>query len=170
LGKHQLFSAPLRGEELLDLVDKIVTAVCALASQKIGGLIAIERQDRLKTYVSTGVAMDSFVTSELIQSIFTPGNLLHDGGVVVQGSRIAAAACIFPITENPQFSRSFGMRHRSAIGLSEETDALVIVVSEETGKISLVKEGRVFPSLSKDELFQELKRALEPSKHKLWRR
>ena len=109
---------------------------------KMGALIAIERGISLRGYEDTGVAMDSRFSRELVRTIFTPPMPLHDGGMIVRDGRIAAAHCIFPVSNNPDLIAS-GMRHRAAVGLSEETDALVVVVSEETGAISVAHNGRI---------------------------
>ena len=97
----------------------------------------------LRSYIETGIALDAYVTYDLLISIFNPGTPLHDGAVIVQGNRVAAAACFLPLTVNPQLSRELGSRHRAAIGVTEDTDALAVVVSEETGVISLVVGGRI---------------------------
>ncbi|MDD4202746.1 MAG: diadenylate cyclase CdaA [Candidatus Omnitrophica bacterium] len=122
-------------------LDDIAKAAIVLAKQKCGALIAIEREIGLKTYIESGVQIDSQVTSELINTIFSPNTPLHDGGVIVQGSRIVAAGCLFPLTQNPYASKALGTRHRAGMGLSEETDALVLIVSEETGTVSIASEG-----------------------------
>jgi diadenylate cyclase len=97
----------------------------------------------LRSYIETGIALDAYVTYDLLISIFNPGTPLHDGAVIIQGNRVAAAACFLPLTVNPQLSRELGSRHRAAIGVTEDTDALAVVVSEETGVISLVVSGRI---------------------------
>lgn len=160
LGKTPLlgaFSAE-RGEEVLD---EMVLATTALASQKTGALVVIEREMGLRSFIETGIALDAFVTYDLLISIFNPGTPLHDGAVIVQGNRIAAAACFLPLTVNPELSRQLGSRHRAAIGVTEDTDALAIVVSEETGTISLVAGGRIERGLDGRSLKQALLDALE---------
>ena len=121
----------------------VVETLQELAKRRMGALIAFERGISLRTYESTGVATDAIFTSELVKSIFTPPLPLHDGGVVMRNGRISSAHCIFPVSNNPNLIAS-GMRHRAAVGLSEETDALVIVVSEERGAISVARNGRLF--------------------------
>ncbi len=160
LGKTPLlgaFSAE-RGEEVQD---EIVLASTTLASQKIGALIVIEREMGLRSFIETGIALDAVVTYDLLISIFNPGTPLHDGAVIVQGNRIAAAACFLPLTVNPELSRQLGSRHRAAIGVTEDTDALAVVVSEETGAISLVAGGRIQRGLDGRALKQALLDALE---------
>ncbi|MGE4489306.1 MAG: diadenylate cyclase CdaA [Kiritimatiellales bacterium] len=125
------------------LTDPIADAVILLASRKIGALIAIEREVETKGIQDTGTRMNSEVSAELLASIFYPGTPLHDGGVIISGETIAAAGCVFPLTQNDDLARNLGTRHRAAIGLTEETDTVVIVVSEETGVISIAYNGRL---------------------------
>ena len=121
----------------------IVDTLAELAKARMGALIAFERGISLRPYESTGVAIDAIFTPELVKSIFTPPLPLHDGGVVMRGGRMSSAHCIFPVSNNPELIAS-GMRHRAAVGLSEETDAMVVVVSEESGKISIARNGKLF--------------------------
>ncbi|MCU0651312.1 MAG: diadenylate cyclase CdaA [Candidatus Omnitrophica bacterium] len=162
LGQHNLFKAALRDEELDTVIKEIGKAVEGLCKDKIGALIAIEKNDSLSSYISSGARIDGLVESDLIQTIFTPNSLLHDGGIIVQGGRISAAGCLFPLTQNQDLSRVFGTRHRAALGLSEETDALIIVISEERHDMSLVYESRLYKDLSKDELLVKIKDILIP--------
>jgi uncharacterized protein (TIGR00159 family) len=124
-------------------VEEIGRAALSLASKGIGALIAIERHVGLNEYVEIGTALDAKVSKELIQSIFIPNSPIHDGALVIQKGRITAAGCFLPLTHNPNVSKALGTRHRAGIGLTEETDAVVVVVSEEDSKISLVQEGRI---------------------------
>ena len=114
-----------------------------LSAQRIGAIIAIERQIGLRNYIEGGIPLDAVLTYDLLVSIFQPTSPLHDGAVIVQDDRIAAAACFLPLTVNPRLSKELGSRHRAAIGLTEENDAVAIVVSEETGSISLVVDGQI---------------------------
>jgi len=142
LGKTPLpgvFGSP-RTEEV---IDEVVLAGTTLAAQRTGAIVVIERDMGLRSYIETGIALDAYVTYDLLISIFNPGTPLHDGAVIIQGNRVAAAACFLPLTVNPQLSRELGSRHRAAIGVTEDTDALAVVVSEETGVISLVVGGRI---------------------------
>lgn len=137
LGRFGIFS----GEK--ETLGEIAKAAGILSKRKVGALIAIERETGLRRYVESGVGVDSRVTSELINTIFMPGAPLHDGGIIVSGQRVEAAACLFPLVQNPNISKTMGTRHRAAIGLSEETDAVVVAVSEETGNISVAIGGRI---------------------------
>ena len=126
-----------------DTVEELVTAVGNLAVHKIGALIVIERQIGLRNYIEGGIPLDATITYDLLASIFQPTAPLHDGAVIVQGDRIAAAACFLPLSVNPKVSRALGTRHRAALGLTEENDAVAVVVSEETGIISIALNGRI---------------------------
>jgi diadenylate cyclase len=125
------------------VIDEVVLAATTLASRRTGAIMVLEREMGLRSYIETGIALDAVLTYDLLINIFTPDTPLHDGAVIVQGNRIAAAACFLPLTVNPELSRTLGSRHRAAIGLSEDTDAVAVVVSEETGIISLVEGGRI---------------------------
>lgn len=124
-----------------DVLDEIVLAAQSLSSTRTGALIVFERDMGLKAFAETGVRLDAVVTYDLLCNIFTPGSPLHDGAVVVQADRLSAAACFLPLTVNPELSRTLGSRHRAAIGVTEDTDAVALVVSEETGTVSLVSAG-----------------------------
>ncbi len=126
-----------------EVVDEIVLAATSLSGDRTGAILALEREMGLRSYIETGISLDAVVTYDLLVSIFHPATPLHDGAVVIQGNRVAAAACFLPLTVNPELSRTLGSRHRAAIGLSEDTDAVAIVVSEETGTISVVEDGRI---------------------------
>jgi diadenylate cyclase len=125
------------------VIEELTRAAVTLASRRIGALIVMAREVGLNEYMEGGTRLDAQVTKELIQSIFIPSSPLHDGALVVQHGRIVVAGCFLPLTTNPNVSKTLGTRHRAAIGLTEETDAVVIVVSEEEGKMSLVREGRI---------------------------
>jgi diadenylate cyclase len=142
-----------QGEEY---VDEIVKAISIMSNRRIGALIAIERHNPLKTFVDTGVVVDSMVTSELLRTIFAPFSPLHDGAVVIRNDRVVSAGCILPLSDDPTLSKELGTRHRAALGLSEESDALVVVISEETGTISLAVMGRLDRGLDVDELKEKL--------------
>lgn len=135
------FSAPRSTER--EVVETLIEAVRRLAEKKIGALIAIERSITLAPYQEAGTPLDSRISPELLASLFFPNSPLHDGGVIIRGDRIAAAGCLFPLSQKPELSRSLGTRHRAAIGLSEESDAIVIAVSEETGAVSVAYKGRL---------------------------
>ncbi|QHI68630.1 diadenylate cyclase CdaA [Tichowtungia aerotolerans] len=125
------------------LADPIADAVQLLAARKIGALIAIERSVETKAIQDTGTPLNSEVTAELLAALFYPGAPLHDGGVIISEDRVAAAGCVFPLTQNDDIARNLGTRHRAAIGMTEESDTIVVVVSEETGVISIAYNGRL---------------------------
>lgn len=160
LGQRHLFSLILEEEEIVEIIEEVASAVEILSKKKIGAIIAIERTDRLKTYAESGIVLDCKVSSEIIQTIFTPTAPIHDGGIIIQGDRIASAVCLFPLTENPNIAKTVGTRHRSAVGLTELSDAIVIVVSEETGNISFVLHGRLHSVNEKTDLVRLLKNNL----------
>lgn len=139
------------------VLEEVASAAARLSKSKEGALMAIERKDGLKNYISTGTVIDAEVKADLLANIFWPGAPLHDGAVIVQNGRIAAAGCFLPLTDNPDISKALGTRHRAAIGLSEVEDALVVVVSEETGTISLAEGGRLHRELDRESLLQMLK-------------
>ena len=141
MGETQFFYTLTSAEELKSL-EEIIRATIALANRKIGALIAIERETSLKDFVEIGTTLDAKVTKELLLSIFHPTSPIHDGAVVIRGNRVVAAGCFLPITSSPELSKSMGTRHRAGLGLSEETDAVILVVSEETGNISMVINGK----------------------------
>lgn len=161
LGQRHLFGRVLREEELDYMLKEICKSVESLSNAKIGALIAIEKNDPLTPYIESGVHIDARVSSDLIETIFTPNSLLHDGGLIIQHDRIAAAGCLFPLTQNKDLSRIFGTRHRAALGLSEETDALLIIVSEERQDMSLVHRGRLFKDLSREDIFSKIKEIIK---------
>jgi len=160
LGKTPLLGAfaTTRTEEV---IDEIVLAATTLAAQRTGAILVIEREMGLRSYIETGIALDALLTYDLLISIFNPGTPLHDGAVVIQGNRVAAAACFLPLTVNPALSRELGSRHRAAIGVTEDTDALAVVVSEETGGISVVVGGSIRRNVDGRALKQALLEALE---------
>jgi len=149
-----------------EVIKEIVRAALSLSKRKIGAIIAVERESRLTSYVESGVDIDAKVNAELLMTIFMPNTALHDGGVVISGDRIVGAGCLFPLTQNPSVSRTLGTRHRAGIGLSEETDAAVIIVSEETGGISIAIGGRITHGLDKDALENFLISLSKPEKKK----
>jgi len=157
LGQQHLFNVALEESEMVALIEELTTAAYKLSRQKVGGLIAIERETKLRTYIESGVSIDSEVSAELLQSIFTPLSPLHDGGVVTRGDRIVAASCLFPLSDNPNFNKIIGTRHRAALGITEQTDTIVILVSEETGEISIASDGRFIPVVNRERLVNILK-------------
>jgi uncharacterized protein (TIGR00159 family) len=162
LGKTPFFGAfSARRKE--EVIDEVVLATTTLSSSRTGAILVLEREMGLRSYIETGIALDALVTYDLLVSIFNPRTPLHDGAVVIQGSRVAAAACFLPLTINPELSRTLGSRHRAAIGVTEDTDAVAVVVSEETGIISVVAEGQIQRELDGRSLKQALLDALEVS-------
>ena len=141
LGRGKLFRRLDRKVADDDTVEELVVAATTLAAKKIGAIVVIERAIGLRNYIESGIPLDAKLTYDLLVSIFQPTSPLHDGAVIVQGERAAAAACFLPLTINPRLSRELGSRHRAAIGVTEENDAVAIVVSEETGRISIVEDG-----------------------------
>lgn len=135
-----------------NLVEPIMQTVRLLSKRKIGALIAIEREIGTRAIQDTGTKMNSAVSSELLATIFFPHTPLHDGGVIISGDRICAAGCLFPLSQKEELSKMLGTRHRAAIGITEETDAIVVVVSEETGAISFAYNGRLRRGLGEDRL------------------
>lgn len=131
---------------------KIVLAVVELSKNKTGALIVIERDIKLKEIISTGVNLNAEISPQLLVNIFTPNTPLHDGAVVIKDNKIAAAACMLPLANDEDIARELGTRHRAAIGMSKESDAIIIVVSEETGKISIAKEGTLIADLKEEAL------------------
>jgi diadenylate cyclase len=157
------FLAPLIHGPSFKIVDELVNACVKLSKNRIGALLAIEREVGLGEYIENGQRLDADVSADLLEAIFYPGNPLHDGAVIIQHDKIAAAACLFPLSEDPNLSRTMGTRHRAAIGLSEESDALVIVVSEETGRISLCAGGKITADLSRESLDKTLRELVSRS-------
>jgi diadenylate cyclase len=154
LGRRRLLGfAPLQRREV---ADEILLGVSQLASQQIGALIVMERHIGLRTFVESGVALDARLSRDLLMTIFHPGALLHDGAVIVHGDRIAAAACFLPLTTNPALSSHLGTRHRAAIGVTEEADCISIIVSEETGRISVAAFGEIEMDVTLDRVRERL--------------
>lgn len=143
-----------------ETADEILMALSYLSQHRIGALVVVERDTGLKTFVETGVNLDARLSRDLLLSIFYPGGALHDGAVIVQGDRIAAAACFLPLSMNPARLGHLGTRHRAAIGITEETDSLAIVVSEETGKISLCAFGEIQHGVSVEFVEEQITRHL----------
>ena len=158
----QFGTAPLFGGadriERGQVLEEITKAVVSLATRGIGGLIVLEREVGLNEYIEVGTRLDARVTRELLESVFIPHSPMHDGALVIQKGRVAAARCFLPLSVDPNLSQAFGTRHRAAVGLTEETDAVVIVISEERGKISLVVGGKVTQDLDGPQLRSSLQR------------
>jgi diadenylate cyclase len=156
-GQAPFFRYFARQEAADETIEEVVVAATMLATQRIGAIVAIEREIGLRNYIESGIPLDATLTYDLLVTIFQHGSPLHDGAVVLQEDRVAAAACFLPLTVNPRVSRELGTRHRAAIGLTEESDALAVVVSEETGLISLALNGQIERGLSPDELRERMR-------------
>lgn len=160
IGQSPLFKLFLKEEKL---VNEIVQASVSMSKNRVGALIAIEREVSLKPFAETGIALDGVLTSELLVTTFMPATPFHDGGIIIQGGRVLAVSCLFPLSESQKISKTLGTRHRAGLGLSEETDALVIVVSEETGTISVMSQGKVTRDVDEDKLRSQLMELYQPA-------
>lgn len=162
VGKNPFVSS--KTEELdRIMVEEVAKAATQMANDRYGGLIVIERETGLKNFIDTGAKLDAAVRSELIYSIFIPTSPIHDGAVIIKDGKIASAGCFLPLTKNPNIEKSYGTRHRAAIGLTEDTDAVVVLVSESLGATYLVKGGRISAKLNEEELANSLSVILELS-------
>jgi diadenylate cyclase len=161
LGKAPLFRL-LNQPSKNETIDEIAFASTALARRKTGAIVVIERDIGLRSYIEGGILLDALLTYDLLLSIFNPKTPLHDGAVIVQGDRVAAAACFLPLTISPHVPKELGTRHRAAIGITEDTDAVAIVVSEERGTVSYVENGRIFGKMEGDTLRAKLRQVLGP--------
>ena len=156
-GRTRYFRSFLRGDHY-GVLGEIVRGAEQLAQRRHGGLIVVERNVGLRNFVETGTRIDAKVSAELLVTLFSPGSPLHDGAVILREDAVVAAACILPLSANPRTAAMFGTRHRAALGLTEETDAAVVVVSEQTGGISVAFRGKLKQQLSEGELRSELAR------------
>lgn len=159
-GRAQFFKYFERAASDVETLEELIVAASTLAARRVGAIIVIERQIGLRNYIEGGIPLDALVTYDLLAAIFNINSPLHDGAVIVQGDRIAAAACFLPLSVNPRVSRELGTRHRAALGLTEENDAVAIVVSEETGAISLAIGGALERNLTVDALQNRLQSLL----------
>ncbi len=153
IGRKRWFA---RGFKRPEFVDEILLALGRLAQRKAGALIVLERDIGLRTFVESGVRLDAEISADLLMAIFEPGGALHDGAVIVQKDRISAAACFLPLTTNPAVPAGLGTRHRAAIGITEESDCLSLVVSEETGDLALAAHGDIYRRVSLSELDERI--------------
>jgi diadenylate cyclase len=151
-----------------NVVEEIALAAVSLAQKRLGALIVVEREQGLRAFSETGIKLDAYVSYDLIVSIFQRTAPLHDGALVIVGSRIRAACAYLPLTTNPNLSRSFGTRHRAAIGITEESDAIAIVVSEQRGWVSFCESGKIVENLDALELTERLEAALTPRREPWW--
>lgn len=147
--------------DLTTTVDELSKGLHELAERRIGALIVLIRQNSIDHLVQVGTEIDAKVTSELLNSIFLPYSPIHDGAVIIRRDKIISAGCILPLSQNPDIAKSFGTRHRAALGISEQTDVLVLVVSEETGKISIVHEGKITYDADPAEIRRLSRKAIE---------
>lgn len=165
LGRGRLWPGgltELKGEEVARLVTEVVRAARQCAQDRVGALIVLEREVGLNDIIRTGKRVDGAVSTELLRTVFFPGSPLHDGAAVIRGDRLVAAGCVLPLTERDDVGALLGTRHRAALGLSEQTDAAVIIVSEESGAVSFTLEGKLFANLTDDALRKRLVDALVP--------
>jgi diadenylate cyclase len=155
IGHNKLFRLFFRYEKSKTL-DELVRAAVRLSQMRYGGLLIIEREIGLKDLIETGKALNAEVSADLLVTIFTPYTPLHDGAAIVQGDYLVAVACTLPLTQNPRYGKLYGMRHKAAIGVTEESDAIALVVSEETGKISIAYKGVLYQDIDKSTLKERL--------------
>jgi diadenylate cyclase len=157
LGRAPFFRYLAKAESAEESIEELVVAAGTLSAQRVGAIIVVERQIGLRNYIEGGIPLEAVMTYDLLVAIFQPSSPLHDGAVIVQDDRVAAAACFLPLTVNPKLGKELGSRHRAAIGLTEENDALAVVVSEETGGISLASDGAIERGLDGDMLRDRLR-------------
>ena len=164
VGRNPFFADVAYNEETR-VIDELVAAAVNLANKRVGALLVIERETGLKTFLEVGVEIDAKVSADLISAIFMPASPIHDGALVLQHGRLQKAGCFLPLSENPDISKNLGTRHRAAIGLTEVVDAVVIVVSEESGKISVVVGARMTRDLDSKSLRRILTRMLDSGRN-----
>ena len=177
VGKFMDFAADSGTNDVQLTIAAVVHAAVDMSATKTGALIVMERETRLGDFMTTGIMLEANVSSGLLENIFVPNTPLHDGAVIIRQNRIMAAGCMLPLTTNNNLSHELGTRHRAAIGLSESTDAIVIVVSEETGKISIARNGTLTRNLTGESLtkalrkilVQDIEKADKMDKLKFWR-
>ncbi|WP_308636552.1 diadenylate cyclase CdaA [Paenibacillus silvisoli] len=164
LGRGSLFSrSSVVERDISDRIGEIIKSLNYMSKRKIGALIVFERNTGLSDYIESGIQMESLVSSELLINIFIPNTPLHDGAVIIRGNQIMAAGCYLPLSENPFISKELGTRHRAAIGVTEVCDAVSIVVSEETGQISLAVGGMIVRDIKEESLISKLFEELNPN-------
>lgn len=163
LGRAPFFRYLARPTTTDETIEEIVVAATLLAGRQVGAIIAIEREVGLRNYIESGIPLDSAVSYDLLISVFQTESPLHDGAVIIQDNRVAAAACFLPLTVNPRIGNKYGARHRAAIGLTEESDAVALVVSEETGELSIAIDGQVEGHITPDQLRFRLEALMQKS-------
>jgi len=158
-------------DALQNTIQVVVASARYLSRRRIGGLIVIERETGLRDYIESGHKVDANLTTELLVSLFLPSSPLHDGGVIIHNNRVQTAGCLLPLTKNPYINKRYGTRHRAAIGLSEETDAVIVVISEETQEISLIQHGSITTISDETVLLNKLEEIFIPSESQqhLWK-
>lgn len=166
LGRIIDFTGDNDAEDIDAAIASVARAAGDMAKTRTGALMVLERETMLGEFLNTGTQLDANVSSGLLENIFVPNTPLHDGAVIIRGSKIITAGCVLPLTSNPNLSRELGTRHRAALGLSENTDAVVVVVSEETGKISVAEAGSLTRNLSEESLRRLLSRLMTANKDK----
>jgi len=160
-------SSGIESTQLSKMIDEIIRAVRIMAQKKVGALIVFERHTGINEMIESGIKMESQISSELLMNIFTPNSPLHDGAVIIRGEQIMAAGCYLPLSENPFISKELGTRHRAAIGVSEVSDAISLIVSEETGQISLSLNGLIVRDINEESLISKLHEELsDKNEHK----
>lgn len=164
LGQQHLFNVSLGEAEIGAIIHEVADAVYKLSKNKTGCLIVFERKMKLNVYIESGVILDCQMSAPLLQSIFMTSSPIHDGGVVVRGERIAACACLFPLSSNPSVHKTVGTRHRAALGLTEQSDAVVVLASEETGDVAIAFEGRFIAVSNQQHFCDLLKELISPPK------
>lgn len=164
MGQWFNFEEQNNAAEIENMISEIVKSCISMSKSKIGALIVIEREIKIGDIIGTGIKLHSDITSELLINIFIPKTPLHDGALVIRNGRIEAASCFLPLSQNPNLSKELGTRHRAGVGISEESDAVVVIVSEETGNISLALGGELFVKLSADGLKNRLSKLLVENK------
>lgn len=166
IGRGSLFAIQRKPHPVEDTIDEIAEAVQYMSRRHIGALISIEMDSSLIEYIKTGISIDAAISSELIINTFIPNTPLHDGAMIIKDFRVASAASYLPLSESPAIPKKYGTRHRAAIGLSEETDAITVVVSEETGSISVAHRNNLIPDLTVEDLKEYLLENLKPKEEK----
>lgn len=165
-GRYLRFLSPTTNEDIRKVIDEVVKGVMSLSSKRIGALIVMERETGLRNYAELGIPVDAAVSAELLGSIFLSTSPLHDGAIFIQDGRISSASCFLPLSRNLNLGRSLGTRHRAALGIAEETDAFVVVVSEETGRISIALEGNIYTDFNEEGLRTKINDAFETKRQK----
>ncbi len=169
LGRGKLFAKSLtfmEEEEAMLLIRELTRSVQLLAKDKIGALVVIEQQTGIQDYIETGIKIDALVSTEFLVNIFVPKTPLHDGAIIIRGDRVMAAGCFLPLSENPNLGKDLGTRHRAALGITEQSDAVALIVSEETGAISVAHDGKLTRYLDAKTLQELLVKLLIPKNNK----